>query len=800
MSGATVEEYIELLNAEQHVDLPKLRAYARHGVQPSVRGEVWLYLLGVLSSDKSQEMTSVRSKFLEYEGMHNKNPFIHKSIHTESEKFYKTRLAWRPPPDRRLVKSSHKIAARSKLHHEHTGAQMAKPALQTGKQLYITQGSHVSDGGDNLVKPIHAPADSAAGPPTPLTAPTVLQDHPLAKTLEMSGARFFNSSGRSAVTPVDLDAGEEDQHRFHHPYQHIITDPEFDRWPKYTSEADTDAVAEPSRQCARASSSPSVAYPPRSPTAAAGLSLASASASSTAAAAASEEIKQRFCDNVDNVVCAFLNRMAWKLQLAHEKRMRLEQELASGGNQSQGRPAAATPPRDRSDSASSKTSLQGGSLRLGGDNGRDHLRRPEQMSELSARTPVTAHRQQALQSHLRSRSSSMSPSSYGPSLSCSQPQQHSHDMAQDAKEQKERFNAQASLIGGSSFDSDRARGANDELEHETGNSTLAEREGDDMDLDWSIQRTTPHTPATSAFQHHKHRLQQSSQTQAHEPEHQRSESRSSTSDPLLNGREYEVGNGRGSMLGGTIQRGRANMQHDDFTALPRFFHVAVRPHDSPQEKGNDNAAGGAATSAAPEQLVPPVQRAHARQQEQHLLTEQQQERYMAVAYPVQFHPALVYLCVPFVQCMKVEASMYFAFEKLMSLIEEHNKRVPLASRIATFLTLFRATLPELFAYFDEEEVDVVGFASKWLQNLLAKEMRMPDLMRLWDTYFAMPDFLDLHLYVCIAILMNSRDPLEELDQSETKSMLSSLPPLDVDQIINDAINIRLSHQQSQVDV
>lgn len=36
------------------VDLEKLRDYARHGVQPGVRGEVWLYLLGVLSADKSE--------------------------------------------------------------------------------------------------------------------------------------------------------------------------------------------------------------------------------------------------------------------------------------------------------------------------------------------------------------------------------------------------------------------------------------------------------------------------------------------------------------------------------------------------------------------------------------------------------------------------------------------------------------------------------------------------------------------------------------------------------------------------
>lgn len=34
----------------------------------------------------------------------------------------------------------------------------------------------------------------------------------------------------------------------------------------------------------------------------------------------------------------------------------------------------------------------------------------------------------------------------------------------------------------------------------------------------------------------------------------------------------------------------------------------------------------------------------------------------------EFHPSLVYLCAPFVQCVRAEAGMYFAFERLMSMI------------------------------------------------------------------------------------------------------------------------------------
>ncbi len=67
-------------------------------------------------------------------------------------------------------------------------------------------------------------------------------------------------------------------------------------------------------------------------------------------------------------------------------------------------------------------------------------------------------------------------------------------------------------------------------------------------------------------------------------------------------------------------------------------------------------------------------------------------------------------------------------------VEEHNRKEPLPSRVATFLRLFRTTLPELFTYFEEEEVDVVGFASNWLQDMLANELQLNDLMRLWGEW------------------------------------------------------------------
>lgn len=113
-AAASTEEFIEVLNAEQHVEIQKLRDYARHGVQAAVRGEVWLYLLGVLSDDKSQEMTSVRSKYMEYDSLEKHNHLYEKRIRNEAVRYYQRKLIPRPLPGRTLARSSHRIASQNR--------------------------------------------------------------------------------------------------------------------------------------------------------------------------------------------------------------------------------------------------------------------------------------------------------------------------------------------------------------------------------------------------------------------------------------------------------------------------------------------------------------------------------------------------------------------------------------------------------------------------------------------------------------------------------------------------------------
>ena len=60
---------------------------------------------------------------------------------------------------------------------------------------------------------------------------------------------------------------------------------------------------------------------------------------------------------------------------------------------------------------------------------------------------------------------------------------------------------------------------------------------------------------------------------------------------------------------------------------------------------------------------------------------------------------------------------------------------------------------------------------------------------MWDTYFATND-LDLHPYVCLAILQANNETLMELEYSEIRLFLNQLPDMDMEQLIKQAHNIR----------
>ncbi|KAI9239665.1 MAG: rab-GTPase-TBC domain-containing protein [Podila humilis] len=133
---------------------------------------------------------------------------------------------------------------------------------------------------------------------------------------------------------------------------------------------------------------------------------------------------------------------------------------------------------------------------------------------------------------------------------------------------------------------------------------------------------------------------------------------------------------------------------------------------------------------------------------------------------VEYYPAMVNLCAPFVYSVKRECDAFLCFEKMINLLEE--------------------------------EVDIKEWAASALQFVLSRELSLENTMRLWDTYFSDPDWIELHPFFCLAVLKHLKESLEELEQSEIRTMLMRLPTLDMDQIVNEAFNLRHEIRERQI--
>ena len=119
-------------------------------------------------------------------------------------------------------------------------------------------------------------------------------------------------------------------------------------------------------------------------------------------------------------------------------------------------------------------------------------------------------------------------------------------------------------------------------------------------------------------------------------------------------------------------------------------------------------------------------------------------------------------------------------------------------KISTFLTECRQLVPELCVIMDDEEA--LGFEEEWVQSWVqwwcAKEISKAQRGRLWDWHLgyqkptqkpdasgAEPDDgfeeaftpSDWHILVCVALLKCLHDHVDDLEQSEIRSLLSNIP-------------------------
>lgn len=170
-------------------------------------------------------------------------------------------------------------------------------------------------------------------------------------------------------------------------------------------------------------------------------------------------------------------------------------------------------------------------------------------------------------------------------------------------------------------------------------------------------------------------------------------------------------------------------------------------------------------------------------------------RYVSQSF-MEYDSVWVPLLGPLIYCISEEKEVYYCFESLMKEIEMMISRSPLFQRITEFMSMFRTTLPDLFNYFDEEEVNTKEWLPSWLQYFLAKELPLECLLRLWDYYFCHENGFEFHRYICLALLHQLKDSIEELESSEILSLLQrlTLRAEDMESLVNFARNLELDYK------
>jgi hypothetical protein len=128
---------------------------------------------------------------------------------------------------------------------------------------------------------------------------------------------------------------------------------------------------------------------------------------------------------------------------------------------------------------------------------------------------------------------------------------------------------------------------------------------------------------------------------------------------------------------------------------------------------------------------------------------------------------------------QLEADCYWSFAKLLEAIQDNYIfSQPGIQRMLYRLEDLVARLdPALYKHLNAQGVLLIQFAFRWMNCLLIRELPLPCVIRLYDTYLACEHlhFADLHVYVCCVLLTMYRVELLAMDFQELLSFLQHLP-------------------------
>lgn len=128
---------------------------------------------------------------------------------------------------------------------------------------------------------------------------------------------------------------------------------------------------------------------------------------------------------------------------------------------------------------------------------------------------------------------------------------------------------------------------------------------------------------------------------------------------------------------------------------------------------------------------------------------------------------------------QMEADTFWCTSKLLDGIQDNYTfaQPGVQTKVQRLKELNQSVDEQLHNHLENEQVEYLQFAFRWMNNLLMREIPLRCTIRLWDTYLAETHgFSDFHLYVCVAFLRQWRKQLlEEKDFQGLMIRLQNVP-------------------------
>ena len=145
------------------------------------------------------------------------------------------------------------------------------------------------------------------------------------------------------------------------------------------------------------------------------------------------------------------------------------------------------------------------------------------------------------------------------------------------------------------------------------------------------------------------------------------------------------------------------------------------------------------------------------------------------------------------QLSTIEADTFWSLSKLLDGIQDNYiiAQPGIMRQVKRLNELTRKVDPELSQHFVEQNVDFIQFSFRWINCLLMREVKMANVIRMWDTYLVRiiikqnkannsqsegtDSFSSFHTYVCLAFLVKWSKDLKQMDFQGIIMFLQSPP-------------------------